>query len=969
MYKRDIYLDIDDNLNNYIKSVELDSNSRVWHFHLTVDYEPLDLTGKSVQFRAEKPDKTNVLNDCKIVDAEKGVVEVKLTRQVNAIPGHVKCLLKIIGDEGFVLKTKTFVIDVSKTLTDEPIVSSDEFGALEVALGKVQDIDNRFAQTNAQLSQKASQKELAVERARIDSFTKLNEGSTTGDAELIDARVGADGIVYQNLGEAIRKQISNNITSYISLPFELISDYYINYKSGNEIAYSEPGVYFASDFIKLISSNESVNIKNLNYPGNDSAGLAFYSDNKTFISGYQYNNETDLTVDVPDGAVYMKFTLGNHDYLNSVVVYQNQYNTITAVAQDIKVLSDKLSDKLNVLMNETDVTENVSGVYISSHGYVVENGGASYHISNPISVKKYSILIVKAEGYKSNVAILSKCLGDGDRYECLVRSEENVYEYIYFVPEDMEVALCSSISTQWQLHIMDFLDEPLKDLNEGMSNIDDKVTQANDKISNIFVPYNVANTNAYIHHSMGTEVLGQTPHLASTDYVNVANMKSFTVNNLKYGSNDLAGLSFYDKDKVFIKGHQYNNDVDLTVDVPEKAVYVRLTLVVKYLDITCITSNVVDMVNSLENTIQRLNTEYSTTYLTGHYINYKNGELATFQSESLSATEFIKLDEMFTLLSVKNLNYRSNDLAGLCFYDKSQKFISGYQYNNDLDVSLVVPNGATYVRFTVPTSSIDGLVISGESDIKPSMYKTEQRLKNVESVVDSIVEDNYEYCQIFHKIAGIGDSLMSGELAFWSEEEQKNKFVDCYNYSWLSNLCKNIGAEAVHYSRGGQTTKTWLEQQLPKMKEETILPSAYYIALGTNDSDESKLPQGLGTFDDCGTDKETFYALYSKIIREVQAFNPHAKIFCCSLYYGNNDTITKFCNAIKEMSEKYGCYYVDFINTYGQFYKNSSPFISVGHFTSTGYVRVAREMQILTNEIISKNQSDFRFVGLEHKEI
>lgn len=152
MYKRDIYLDIDDNLNNYIKSVELDSDSRVWHFHLTVDYEPLDLTGKSVQFRAEKPDKTNVLNDCKIVDAEKGVVEVKLTRQVNAIPGCVKCLLKIIGDEGFVLKTKTFVVDVSKTLSDDAIVSSDEFGALEAALGKVQDIDNRFAQTNAQLS-------------------------------------------------------------------------------------------------------------------------------------------------------------------------------------------------------------------------------------------------------------------------------------------------------------------------------------------------------------------------------------------------------------------------------------------------------------------------------------------------------------------------------------------------------------------------------------------------------------------------------------------------------------------------------------------------------------------------------------------------------------------------------------------------------------------------------------------------
>ena len=175
MYKRDIYLDIDDNLNNYIKSVELDSNSRVWHFHLTVDYEPLDLTGKSVQFRAEKPDKTNVLNDCKIVDAEKGVVEVKLTRQVNAIPGRVKCLLKIIGDEGFVLKTKTFVVEVSKTLSDDTIVSSDEFGALEAALGKVQDIDNRFAQTNAQLSEKMDRGEMISVEQINKNLGKIDE--------------------------------------------------------------------------------------------------------------------------------------------------------------------------------------------------------------------------------------------------------------------------------------------------------------------------------------------------------------------------------------------------------------------------------------------------------------------------------------------------------------------------------------------------------------------------------------------------------------------------------------------------------------------------------------------------------------------------------------------------------------------------------------------------------------------------
>ena len=288
----------------------------------------------------------------KLKEVEEKILQIKYidSTLANKLKKDYEKLKKIILDENVQAKLTNEIETINTQLT------------------------NDIETINSQLYNKASQSDLEVERKRIDRFARLEEGSTTGDAELIDARIGADGIIYNSLGTGVRKQIKklDNVFSKSNIykETELIDDL----KDTRERGYLNQGTlvsstgyntnfYDVSEGDKIIVNG--VYVKNLKF-----YVVEFLDSNNLYVSEHNNGNEftgevIDFNITVPERATKMAVTTVIGTYNEKKFNKDSIEVILTNNIEDI----DEIKNNVDKIKNNVDELQNKFNWISSNHWY------------------------------------------------------------------------------------------------------------------------------------------------------------------------------------------------------------------------------------------------------------------------------------------------------------------------------------------------------------------------------------------------------------------------------------------------------------------------------------------------------------------------------------------------------------------------------------------------------------------------
>lgn len=286
MNTKTIKLDINKRLYEKITAKQGDTKSRFLLFHLLDGASPFSLVNRTVRVYGLKPDKKEIFNDLKIVDANKGHCELELTNQALAIIGDLDLELAIYEGESK-LTSIPFTVDVLKSINStNAIESSNEYKALDRSLTKVEEWNNEFADKSGKLEQLYTERlngidsHLAENAKQIEKKVDKVEGkglSTNDYDDLEKIEVGkVKNKMDSTKGSSIDKflelyvgEINKSLNGYCSLPNGMIMQW----------GYIGNGNLTQTIYLPISFNNKNYNVQITPYLSEDTTGLTWSARN------------------------------------------------------------------------------------------------------------------------------------------------------------------------------------------------------------------------------------------------------------------------------------------------------------------------------------------------------------------------------------------------------------------------------------------------------------------------------------------------------------------------------------------------------------------------------------------------------------------------------------------------------------------------------------------------------------------
>ena len=272
----------------------------------------------------------------------------------------------ILGSAHVVLATEQATLATEKaTLATEKAAAAAESetnaAASEAAVNGVS--------TQLKTRMAAIETEQTAQDARMDTFVALQQGSTTGDAELTDIRVGANGVTYGSAGTAVRTQVTDlksDLTKYVNVEHftDFTNGYYLAGSVNSHVVVTQNENCSYSTTPLFAKKGQTVHCESQG-TGIACIATSTTSDISTAICRVVSNDGTQIseyTYTMPnDGYVWVSSrTVALRAWIDGTNLYD---------------LSERVSEveKGNINLG-TSITDFYQGSFNSQHEYIVDSG-------------------------------------------------------------------------------------------------------------------------------------------------------------------------------------------------------------------------------------------------------------------------------------------------------------------------------------------------------------------------------------------------------------------------------------------------------------------------------------------------------------------------------------------------------------------------------------------------------------------